>query len=214
VPSDLIAIDPISAPGLIDKEQDLLQRNLQFAKSKQSSLEDVLARTKEEADSYVEGLHSTTNRIAEHTKAFDELRELHDRNIINQQRYLEAVVALDNAERDKQQMISNLAHTKIALGRATSDLSMLKQIEDVRISKELSDVEFEIVRTKADIDKSSKIIGALRAQGGEGDVVSYRIMRRRGDGEYSFVEASETTLVEPGDVVQVERVEPQTQSVN
>ena len=214
VPSELIAVDPIGAPGLIDKEQDLLQRHLQLAKSKQSSLEDVVARTKEEADSYVEGLHSTTNRIAEHTKAFDELRELHDRNIINQQRYLEAVVALDNAERDKQQMISNLAHTKIALGRATSDLSMLKQIEDVRISKELSDVEFEIVRAKADIEKSSKIIGALRALGGEGDVVSYRIMRRRGDGDYSFVEASEKTPIEPGDVVQIERVEPQTQSLN
>jgi protein involved in polysaccharide export with SLBB domain len=214
VPTELTAIDPIGADGLIAKEQDLLQRYLQLTKSKRSSLEDLVMRTKEEADSYVEGLKSITNRIAEHTKAFDQLRELHDRNIINQQRYLEAVVALDNAERDKQQMISNLAHTNVALERAKSDLSMLNQVEDVRISKELSDVEFEIVRTKADIEKSSKILGALHDLGGEGGVVSYRIMRRRGDGEYSFVEATERTPIEPGDVVQIERVESQTQSLN
>lgn len=214
VPSELAAIDPIRAGGLIDKEQDLLQRHLELTKSKKLALEDLVTLTKEEADSYVEGLNSTTNRIAEYTKAFDELKELHNRNIINQQRYLEAVVALDNAERDKQLMISNLAHAKVALGKAKSDLSMLKQVEDVRISKELSDSDVDIARTKAEIEKSSKIIGAFRELGGESDFVIYRIMRRRGDGEYSFVEAREKTPIEPGDVVQIEAVEPQTKRLN
>lgn len=213
-PSELIAIDPVSAEALIGHEQDLLHRHSELTVSKHSAVEEIVRLTKDEAESYQEALVSTQTRIAELTRQFNDIKALRDRNIISQQRFLETVIALDNAERDRQQTISNLAHTKVNLAKAASDLSMLKQLEEVRISKEMSEVEFEIIRTKAEAENSQKVIGAFHDLGGETDAVSYRIMRRRANGEYSFIDASETTPIEPGDVVQIGRLEYQTNTLN
>ena len=133
--------------------------------------------------------------------------------MINQQRFIEAVVALDGLQRDKQGVIAGLSQANSALEKAQRDLALLVLADKARIAKEIIDTNFEITRLKQSAAQTAaqtkeQATGfeslASASQSSSALVATYKIMRRKADGQYDYVQANETTPIMAGDVVQID----------
>ena len=207
MPQELVAMEPLRAGKIVDLERNLLQRLRDVASREKAGLESFVALTQVEADSYQAAITAMTQRLQEQTSLFEQLKKLHEQKVINQQRFFEAVAALDAVQRDKQMAIAGLSHAKASLEKANKDLSMLSLANSARVAKELAEAEQEIARLRGAIEEGRRIVAGLEMLSGQGNAarsVAYRIMRRDRAGEFSFLQADETTTVMPGDVVQVE----------
>ena len=204
VPAELNDLDP--AQTSVEHQQEVLTSNAQFKQSKLAAIERKIDLTKNEADSYETALSASVDRISEQTKMFQAIKALSDRNIVNQQRLLETTVALDNAERDKQLMVSGLARTKSSLGIAKDELALFKLNENLRREEAIADLSSEISRVRAALQKSNSIAAIYDGIDFKEENFKFRIMRQGETGDYSFIDASLTSLIEPGDVLEIQKI--------
>lgn len=164
---------------------------------------------KKEAADYEHEIERLRKRIEEQTKIFTHLEKLYQDRVINQQRFIEAVVALDGLQRDKQGVIAGLSQVNSALEKAQRDLALLVLADKARIAKEIIDTNFEITRLKQSAAQTKEQATgfeslASASQSSSALVATYKIMRRKADGQYDYVQANETTPIMAGDVVQVD----------
>ena len=207
MPAELAQMEPERAAELIASEAKLLERNREVTKRERSALENVIALTRAEVDSYRSEIERTEKRIAEQKAIHDQLKELHIERVINQQRLFEAVAALDAAQRDRQTAIAGLARAKGELEKAEKELALLTLSASARAVKEIAEADREIARLKIAAAETQRLIAMLDTLPGGGSssqAVSYRIVRRQKSGELTFVEATETTPIMPGDIIQIE----------
>ncbi len=125
IPKELDRLEPVRATEMIDREVTVLQRRRDAESRERSWFEDIIALSKKEAEEYRLELERVARRIEEQTRLVDQLRKLHDEKIINQQRFFEAVVALDSVQRDKQLAIMGLSRADNTLEKAEHDLSTI-----------------------------------------------------------------------------------------
>ena len=146
-------------------------------------------------------------RIEDQTKLFNELKKLHENRVINQQRYFEAVAALDLLQRDRQNALSGLSQTNTALEKAQRELENLVLAKNARIAKEETEAEQELNRLNRMAKQTRELAAGLdtaTTQSNSGLVPTYKIMRRNAAGGFDFLRAGETTPIKPGDVIQID----------
>jgi protein involved in polysaccharide export with SLBB domain len=206
MPKELAQLEPMRASQMIEGEMNLLHRFREITQRERTAWQSIIAQTKSEADNYRGEAERIVGRIAEQTSIYNELKKLHDDRIINQQRFFEAVAALDAIRRDKQNATAGLARAGSDLEKAEKELAMLTLSSNARIVKEIGETEREINRLQNAAAETRRLISALDAltgTNGSGETVSYKIMRQDKNGQVSFISATETTPVMPGDVIQI-----------
>lgn len=207
VPKELAKLDPLRAAKIIANERTILDRSLQLFDREKSGLEVLVALKRSEAGSYEREIVRLGQRIEEQAKIFFQLKKLHEEKVINQQRFFEAVVALDGLQRDKQIADTGLSQTNTTLEKAQRDLALLKLADNARIAKEMTDTEQELARLKLVAAQTRELVtglDALVSQSNSGLVATYRITRKDKDGQANIVQASETTPIMPGDVIKID----------
>ena len=207
VPDDLLQLDPVRAGKLIELERNLLSGLRNVTSRDKEGLESFASLTNTEADTYQATIASITQRIGEQSSVFGELRRLYDQKLINHQRYFEAVLGLDTAERDRNLAVAGLAHARASIEKTKRDVAMLVLANRARVSKEIAEAEQEIARLKTVVFETRALIQQLQmlpGGGSTGPAVGYRIMRHDAKGAALFVRADETSLLSPDDVLQVE----------
>jgi hypothetical protein len=122
---------------------------------------------------------------------------------VNLQRFLEAVIALDSLQRDKQSNAASLSVAMTDLEKAQRELALVTLGDNARIAKEMADTQFEITRLKrlaAQIADHEAVFG----QGEHGRPAIFRIIRGNPSSPGNSIQANETTPVKPGDVIKVD----------
>jgi exopolysaccharide production protein ExoF len=206
VPSQLARLDPAQAEAFIAREQTILSRAREVVERESASLSRFISLTRDEIGSYEEQLTAMNARIQEQNKLFKSIQQLHDQRLVNQQRFVEVLSAMDLVQRDKQRAEASLARAKATLEKADRDHAMLSLENSARISKELAAVEAEIARLTTAVEDSRGAVDGLEALAGQVDSVAYRIMRRDQSGRTRFISATESTPIMPDDVISIERV--------
>ncbi len=206
MPKELAELEPVRGVEFIASETNLLQRSHEVTKRERSALESAIKLAGAEVESYRAEIARTTKRIQEQTAVFDQLKTLHDQRVINQQRVFEATAAVDAAQRDRQTAFIGLSRATADLEKAQNELSLLALSASSRIAKEIAEAEREIARLKTMAAETRRLASTLDtlSGGGAGQGVTYRIMRRAKSGELTFEQATETTPIAPGDVIQIE----------
>ncbi len=207
IPEELAQLEPVRASQMIEGETILLQRSREITERERSGLQSIITQTKSEADSYRAEAERIEGRIAEQTGIYNELKKLHGDRIINQQRFFEAVAALDAIRRDKQNAIAGLSRAGSNLEKSEKELAMLTLSSNARIVKEIAETEREMNRLQNAAAETRRLIAALdvlAGPGGSGQVVSYKIARQDKNGQLTFISATETTQIMPGDVIQID----------
>jgi polysaccharide export outer membrane protein/exopolysaccharide production protein ExoF len=215
-PKELLQLEPVRGPDMIKNEIAVMQGNRAVEARDRSWFQDIISVSKKDIENYQREMERVNRRIEEQAGVSQELKRLFDQKIINQQRVFEAVVALDSVQREKEVAQDGLSRSIQTLQKAEHDLDLLPLTRKSRILNDITKTEQEIgiARTRAtDTKRVADGLEALAAQGGAQYVASYRIMRRRGNGQFSFIQATETTLVLPGDVVQIDSVLKETNSL-
>jgi protein involved in polysaccharide export with SLBB domain len=207
VPSELTEMDPLQAKERIQLENVLVQNQLRETERKRVGLERTIATTRDEVASYQTEITSIDQRIQEQTKLFTQITKLKDQRLINEARYFEAVSAMNSAYRDQRFAIAGLSRAKGDLEKANRDHAMLKLANSTRLAKEIADVEADTARLRAVVDQLRHSIAKLDGMNGsiEGPSIGFRILRNGPTGSPSFFEAAQTTVIRPGDVVEIER---------
>ncbi len=207
MPKELEDLDPARACALIASETDLLQRAREVTKREKAGFEGAIQLANSEIESYRAEIVRTGKRVEEMAAVFDQLKTLHEHRVINQQRLFEATAALDAAQRDKQAAFTGHARARADQEKAQKELALLELSANARTAREIAAADREIARLKAAAAQTRMLastLDTLSGQGGPGQGVSYRIMRRTKSGELVFEQASETTPIMPGDVIEIQ----------
>jgi protein involved in polysaccharide export with SLBB domain len=206
-PAEITSIDRARGEELIASEKTVLLRQREVYKREEDRLKELISTNTKEADRYNGEVARIDKRVDEQSEIFMQLKKLHEDKIINQQRFLESVNALDAVQRDKQNAIAGLSRARADLEKAGHDLSMLAVNRNARIAQETAETEREISRLKMTAAKTKQLISTLDAfagASGSSERATYKIMRRNGSGQFVFIPATEITPVMPGDVIEIE----------
>ncbi len=210
VPKELTRLVSGRANEMIESETIVLQHNREIENRDRTWLQDTIAVSKKEAEDYRTYIERVTRRVDEQMTIVDGLKKLQDQKIVNQQRVLESVVALDNVQRDKEIAMAGLSRANNTMQKADRDLAMLVLEKNARIAREMTEADQEISRLRVSATETRKLASGLETlatQGGVAEVASYRIMRRNEAGQLAFVAAKETTPIMPGDVIQIDSIQ-------
>ncbi len=194
------------AAELIASEEKLLQRSREAARRERLGLESVISLAIAEFESHRAALAGLNGQIADHEAAFGRLRTLHRQGAIDERPLFEASASLNTAERRKQDAYAGLSRATAELQKARSELDALALAASARAAEEIASTDREIARLKAVAAEARELacaLDALPGQGQPGQAVTYRIMRRSESGEPYFEPAAETTLIQPGDVLEI-----------
>lgn len=154
-----------------------------------------------QAENYKRDLVRLEQRIEEQAQIYIQFNRLHEDRVINQQRFFEAVTALDNLQRDKLTTSANLTLATSNLARAQRDFAVFKHSESARIAKEIDETELELTKLRK---LASQTRGFGSDDNGLSAVARYKIVRRNNAGRTDVVQAGETTPVMPGDIIKIE----------
>jgi hypothetical protein len=196
-------LEPSRVREIVATEHAALERWRQALSGEKSGLERLIGLKQREKESYEREIVRLGQRIDEQRKIFTELQRLFEGRVINQQRFIEAVIALDNLLRDKQTAIVGLSQANTELEKARKELAHVTLASNARIAKEITDTEFEITRLKRIAEQSGNL-DTLGEEGNSGPLATYKIMRRNSNGRPQYEQADEATPIMPGDVIEVE----------
>jgi len=202
MPKELMQLEPLRAHEMLAVETAQLDRSRQSLNRQKSGLENLIALKQREVDSRKLEENRLAQRIDEQTKIFSDLQKLHEQRVVNLQRFLEAVIALDSLQRDKQGNSASLSTAKTEIEKVQIDLALVILGNKAQIAKELSDTEFEITRLKrvaAQIADYEAVVGQIDY----GRIATFRIIRGNLGSSGDSIQADETSPVMPGDIVKV-----------
>jgi hypothetical protein len=206
LPRELIQLESSEAAEMIAREQSILEQTRQVGEREKTTLEHLVTINQGETESYKIEITKLEQRIAEQMQTYTQLKKLHEEKVINQQRFFESVAALDNLQRDKRSMSSNLAQANSNLERSERDLALHRLAESARIAKEIGEAELELDRLKKAAAQSAELTYRMDAQsvkGSGGPIATYKIVRRNEAGRADVISANETTPIMPGDIIEV-----------
>ena len=109
MPKELSQLEPLKAHEMLAAETTQLERYRQVINRQKSGLEELIALKRGEVDGRKTEASRLAQRIDEQTKILAQLQKLHDERVVNLQRFLEAVIALDSLHRDKQSNSARLS---------------------------------------------------------------------------------------------------------
>ena len=203
MPKELMQLEPLKAHEMLAAESSQLDQSRQSLNRQRAGLETLIALKHGDADNHKTELARLAQRIDAQTKIFGYMQKLHEERIVNQQRFLEAVIALDSLQRDKQSNSAGLSLANTDLEKARRDLALVTLDNKARIAKEIADTEFEITRLKrvaAQIADYEAVVG----QSDYGRVAIFNIIRGKSSNTGDFIKADDNTPVMPGDVIKVD----------
>jgi polysaccharide export outer membrane protein len=203
MPKELMRLEPLRAHEMLAVETAQLDRSRQSLNGQESGLENLIALKQREVGSRKLEETRLAQRINEQTKIYGELQKLHQERVVNLQRFLEAVIALDSLQRDKQSNNVSLSNAKTEMEKAQNDLDRVILGNKAQIAKEIADTEFEITRLKrvaAQIADYEAVVGQIDY----GRVATFKIIRGNPGSSGDFIKANETTQVMPGDTIKVD----------
>ena len=205
LPRELIQLDSSEAAEMIAREQSILEQTRQVGEREKTTLENLVTINQGETEGYKKEITKIEQRIAEQIQTYTQLKKLHEEKVINQQRFFESVAALDNLQRDKRSMSSNLAQANSNLERSERDLALHRLAESARVAKEIGETELELDRLKKAAAQSAELTYRMDApsKGGGGPIATYKIVRRNEAGRADVIPANETTPIMPGDIIEV-----------
>ena len=203
MPTELTRLEPNRAREILVAESALLDKSREAYSREELGIQNIVALKQGEAQTWESEIGRLRRRIDEQDKICAQLRKLHEDKIINQQRYLEAVMLLDNLERDLQGAIGNLSQARTDLEKAQRELALLSLGNSKRIASEIAEAEFDITRLRRVGSQMSEHL-ALADNADSERIATYKIMRRDQSDRVDFVQANETTAIRPGDVIEVD----------
>ncbi len=187
----------------LKRQWDLIRRDQESQRATIKLLETEVTALKEEQG------HLGEQR-AIRDKQLDDLKKLAGKGLAQNQRLYETQMAIALLERDSQEIIANISRAQRNLERARRDLEMLRLERNVKIDLELEKIDEAITRNRASLDSARRITdqfagvpGNSRSMELEEPTLDFEIMRRDAKGSINYVEAIETTVVQPGDVLRV-----------
>jgi polysaccharide biosynthesis/export protein ExoF len=201
IPDELFQLEPTKAAEMIARELKILEQTQQISSREKSMSENLVKLNQDQAENYRQDLVRIERRLAEQTQIYTQLKYLHESKVINQQRFFEAVTALDSLQRDK--IAASVNHTQAAtnLEKAQRDLAVFKLSESARIAKEINETELELARLRK---IASQTRGFASEENGLGLIARYKIVRHNNAGRTDVVQAGETTPIIPGDIIKIE----------
>ena len=206
VPRELVQLEPTEAADMIAREQAILDQSRQISDREKSTLQNLVSITESETEGYKREIAKLEQRIAEQLQIYSQLRKLHEDKIINQQRFFELVAALDNLERDRRAVRSELNHANGNMVKSERDLAMLKLSENARIAREIGETEVELDRLRRAAASTTDLayrMDSSSARANGGSIATYKIVRRNEAGRSEIIQANETTPIMPGDIIEV-----------
>jgi protein involved in polysaccharide export with SLBB domain len=207
IPDELLELDPDGAKAIIDREAEILARQMDMAAREKASLERIIEITQREIKNLQSEIETISRQRGGRDQLLEQMKKMFDRGLANQQRYTDTQMARESLERDVQTALAQMSRAQASLEKAERDLSMLTLEKAARILRERASVELDISKVKATIEESRKFISGIKSMAQEEDEdsrVTFKIMRLDNSGQYSLVDARETTQVKPGDVIKIE----------
>ena len=204
LPEELAELEPVRAGELIEVETKLLQDSREAARRERVGLERAIQLSNAEIESHRAAIARAEQRIEEQKAAFERLEALCALGFAGRRPIIDADAALDAAQHRKEEALAGLARAGIELETLRKELSSLALFTGTRTAEEIARTDREIARLKA---VAAELAGPAQVPGtlpGQGPAVCYRIMRRNKWGEPFFEQATETTPILPGDVIQIE----------
>lgn len=206
MPKELAQLELSEAADMIAREQAILDQTRLVSEREKLTFQNLVRINENEAEGYKNEIAKLEQRIVEQTQIYDQLKTLHENKVINQQRFFESVAALDNLRRDRRSAGANLALANSNLERSKRDLAMLKLAESARIAREIGDTEGEIDRLKITASQFGDLsygmdAASIKSKGGM--MATYKIVRRNENGQADIIKANETTVIMPGDIIEV-----------
>ena len=206
-PEELLHAKLPEVDELVKREQAVLARQRELDARERVSLERIIEFTKRETESLQAEIITIAQQRQAKKKMFDQIKQLFDKGLANQQRYMETLAATEMAERDSQMAIAQLSRAQATLEKADRDLAMLTLEHQAKTAREIATVEVDIVKTRALLESIRGVALALNdMQYSDADKLAemnFEILRPGPNGKPAYIDASETTLVEPGDVIKI-----------
>ena len=205
--ADLVELDPANASSTIAREQLLLLRAREKDARERESLSNMIHFSQSEVDSFDAEIVTMNQRIGEQSQLFERLKTLYSQKIVNSSQYNQSLIALDSVQRDKQLAIAGVARAKAAVEKAKKDLAMVTLGAKSSAARELAETDAEISRLKSQADGQRRLAASLDSISGrtaDDEQMGYRIMRQNTAGAIVSMPAGETTLLMPGDIVQID----------
>jgi protein involved in polysaccharide export with SLBB domain len=203
MPKELVQLEPLRAHEMLAAETAQLDRERQTLNREKSGFENLIALKQNEAKSRESEIRRLAQRIDDQTKIFTQLQKLHEERVVNLQRFLEAVIALDGLQRDKQYATIGLSQANTDLEKAQRELALVTLANNARIAKEITDTQFEITKLKR-LAAEMRDYEALLGQPASERAATYKIIRGNPEGRPDSIQANETTPIMPGDVIEVD----------
>jgi polysaccharide export outer membrane protein len=210
VPPELVDTAGADEAGqLIADEQAVYEQQLAGIARQQAALEISIREAKNEVAAYERELASIGEQRKVRQTSFDTVQSLSKRGLTTSQRLTDAELFLANIDRDAQQAIANIARSRQTVARSERDLALLMIDTKVRMEKELQAVAEQIAKGYAAMEGSAKIIH--HAAGIPSVILTqdrnlqfrYEVLRKNGNGLLAAIVATETTSLQPGDVLRV-----------
>jgi len=186
--------------GIVTARMAQLQSAVQAVKMAQQEV-DLLAaksRTVDAMDANVEALK----------KHADALSDLNRKGIIANYQVIDARTHVADAERNRQDVVSQLAQAKERLAAAQQAQATLEANTRSEVDTQLLTLSQQIADAGRENRASEGILGALRVQylTSPASAIGYQIVRQTSKGPVAYTATGMSTLI-PGDLVQVSTTE-------
>jgi polysaccharide export outer membrane protein len=199
-----------AAQAAVKAETAAIERQWQLIEREEASQRATIELLKKEIVALNEERGHIAEQRAIRDKQLDDLKKLAGKGLAQNQRLYDTQMAIALLERDAQEAIANISRAQRNLERANRDLNLVRLERKVKIDKELEKVDEDISRSRATLESARRITdqysgapGNSRSLETDEPTLDFEIMRRDDKGNINYVEAIETTSVEPGDVLRV-----------
>lgn len=198
-----------TAEELIAREQRLLEQDLLSVERQRQSLATTIREARTEIAAYEDETVYINEQRKLRVSMVEPLQALAKKGLTTQQRVADSELMLVSIERDAQNAIANLSRARQALERSERDLVLLDLDRSIQTEKLLRDSDEQIAKALASREGSARFVSyvsGMPVEAAMGDVVpTLEIMRKKMDGKYITLIATEQTQLMPGDVLKIGR---------
>jgi polysaccharide biosynthesis/export protein ExoF len=172
--------------------------------AQESALATAVENARSEVESRSGGVGANDDTIKLRSERVRSMQQLFSLNDINRAPLIQAQSELSDTRERRQQALIELEAAKQRLAQAEQNLAKYKIDTRVEVDLEIDAAEQDGVEAVADADGALNVMKTLaqRASAAGDGTVSYEIVRRTGP-EAKVIAASDTSLLEPGDLVHV-----------
>ena len=198
-----------AAEEVINVEKEALKHQREVRDRQRTALEASIKENKVELDAYEKELANIGEQRRLRQVTLDRLKSLSDKGLTTQQRLTDSEIMLTSVDRDAQYAIANISRSRQTLARAERDLAMLSLERNEAIGKELQDIDQQLEKQREIINVADRVINRISGMPSglltqeQDPELHFVLLRKSDDGELHTIAATETTRLQPGDVLRV-----------